>query len=164
MGYFVSRDDLIPIVNSIRRKKKIGLTGGVFDIFHAGHADFLKQCKSMCDVLIVAVNSDESVKIIKGPFRPIINEVNRIEVISSCMFVDFCFLFDEKNQFQNLNLIKPYFFFKGADYDFEKLNQIDNIEALSFRPEIVFIERKINLSTTGIIRKILDLGSNLQLK
>lgn len=150
----VQRDVLKELLTVCRKKQIIGLAGGAFDMFHAGHVDLLRKARKMVDILIVAVNSDASVKDYKAPDRPIIPEQDRITIVDSCKYVDFCFLFDEPNQFTNLSIIQPDVFIKGGDYSVEKLKRIDQIDMLEHQPKIVIVPRESEVSTTGIIARI----------
>ncbi len=148
-----TRESLISSLSQIRQGRVVGLTGGVFDILHIGHIKLLKEAKDFCDILIVAVNSDASVKKFK-PGRPIISGSLRLEVIASIMYVDYCFIFDEENQHSNLELIKPDIFIKGGDYSVESLKKIDGLDNLSFKPNVKIIPLASGISTSLIVEHI----------
>ena len=99
----------------------IGFTNGCFDILHAGHVRYLDRCKRLCDKLIVMVNADSSVKLIKGENRPINTLKNRLRVLNSLKSVDICIPFNEKDPLKHIKIIKPDFLFKGGDYKYKKL-------------------------------------------
>lgn len=103
--------------NAIRSNKSIVLTNGCFDILHAGHIHLLNESKKLGDILIVAVNSDRSVRSIKGKNRPINNEDDRIRMVSAINSVDHVMTFDQDTPEDLINLIKPDFLTKGADTD-----------------------------------------------
>src|SRR3989338_11563833 len=92
---FVSLQRLKTILRSSRKKKTVVFTNGCFDIIHAGHVRYLKKARSLGDILVVGLNSDSSVKAIKGPERPIVPERERAEVLGALSFVDYIVLFRE---------------------------------------------------------------------
>ena len=104
-------------VTSIRRtKKKIVFTNGCFDLLHKGHRDLIKQSFSFGDILIVGLNSDESVKRLKGEDRPIQNEVERKNALLNNRYVNEVYIFDDDTPLELINLIKPDILVKGGDY------------------------------------------------
>ena len=135
--------------------KTIVTTNGCFDILHAGHVRYLNKAKTFGDVLVVALNSDKSVRTIKGPDRPINNELNRAEVLCGLRSVDYVVLFDENSPLELLKFIKPDVHTKGADYTIETLPEAKAIIEAGGRIEFIpFVEGK---STTGVIRSILKI-------
>ena len=149
----IKQSELDFILNDLRaKKKKIVTTNGCFDILHAGHVRYLEHAKSFGDVLIVALNSDKSVKKIKGDSRPINNENDRAEVLCALKSVDYVVLFDESSPMELLLKIKPDVHTKGADYTIETLPEAKEIIASGGRIEFIpFVEGK---STTSIIEKM----------
>ena len=108
MGKLVSQFEIIDIVNKGHREgKTYVVTNGCFDILHVGHVRYLKKTKSFADYLIVLLNSDSSVKAIKGDSRPINNELDRAEILSSLSCVDYVVLFDESSPGNLLEKIRP---------------------------------------------------------
>ena len=104
----VNRNELDNLINKLRSENKtIVTTNGCFDILHVGHVRYLQKAKSFGDVLIVALNSDKSVKSIKGDSRPINNENDRAEVLSALRSVDYVVIFDEDSPVDLLLQIKP---------------------------------------------------------
>ena len=101
--------------------KTIGFINGAFDMFHSGHVALLKKAKEKCDYLIVAVNSDESIKRLKGESRPIINEQDRCDVLRSNKHIDDVVIFDDDEPTNIIRLINPHVVFKGADYKDKEL-------------------------------------------
>ena len=117
-----STDELKSIVEDLKKhNKKIVTTNGVFDILHIGHIRYLKEAKKLGDILIIAINSDNSVKKIKDPKRPLNNEKDRAEAIASLEHVDYVTIFNEENPIKFLEEIKPDIHVKGGDYN---INQI----------------------------------------
>ena len=94
----------------------LGFTNGCFDLLHEGHIHLLKKSKSYCDYLIVGLNSDNSVKRLKGKDRPIENQTRRYENLKSISYVDEVIIFDEDTPYDLINRIKPDVLFKGSDY------------------------------------------------
>ena len=103
-----TREALIELSEKYRGEgKTVGYTSGVFDILHRGHVQYLTDAKGECDVLIVGVNTDSSVQALKGPTRPIQHEEDRLQVIASLESVTHAFLFSDKNNNENIKLLKP---------------------------------------------------------
>ena len=153
MGKLLSQFEIIDIVNKGHREgKTYVVTNGCFDILHVGHVRYLKKTKSFADYLIVLLNSDSSVKAIKGDSRPINNELDRAEILSSLSCVDYVVLFDESSPGNLLEKIRPDVYTKGADYTIETLPEREVVERNNIRVEFIdFVQGK---STTNIINKI----------
>lgn len=149
----INRNELPNLLKKLRNENKtIVTTNGCFDILHVGHVRYLEKTKSFADVLIVALNSDKSVKSIKGESRPINNENDRAEVLSGLKSVDYVVLFDEDSPIDLLLEIKPDVYTKGADYTVETLPEAKKIIEAGGRIEFIsFVEGK---STTSIIEKM----------
>lgn len=146
---------LIPLVNKLKSKnKKIITTNGVFDILHLGHVKYLEQAKKLGGVLIVGVNTDASVKQIKGSQRPINNEKSRTGVLAAIESIDYVFLFNEKTPIKWLEKLKPNFHVKAGDYKLNEIIEKDVVEKNGGKIVVVKIEK--NYSTTRIIKKILS--------
>ena len=103
------------------RGKKVVFTNGCFDILHVGHIRYLKRAKKQGDFLVIGLNTDHSVKQIKGEERPIVPEKERAEVLSSLEFVDYVVLFDEPDPFLLIEYLKPNVLVKGADWPKNKI-------------------------------------------
>ena len=149
----INKNELQDLLKKLRNEHKtIVTTNGCFDILHVGHVRYLQKAKSFGDILIVALNSDKSVKSIKGESRPINNENDRAEVLSALRSVDYVVLFDEDSPINLLLEIKPDVHTKGADYTIETLPEAKGIMASGGRIEFIsFVEGK---STTSIINKM----------
>lgn len=132
--------------------KKIIFTNGCFDIIHVGHIRYLKQAISYGDCLIVAINSDESIKKIKGNNRPIIPQNQRAEILSSLEFVTYVTIFDEPTPIKLIKQIKPDFLIKGSDWSSDKIVGKDFVE--SYGGKVIRIKLVEGISTTKIIEKI----------
>lgn len=132
--------------------KKIVFTNGCFDILHVGHKRYLQEAATMGDILVVGVNSDDSVKRLKGPERPINSEQDRTEMLCAMKFVDYVVVFAEDTPYELIRKIQPDILVKGGDYKPEEVVGRDIVEARGGRLELIkFVDGK---STTNIINKI----------
>lgn len=148
-----TREQLIKISGKLKVKSKtVGYTSGTFDILHPGHIDYLEKAKAKCDVLIVGVNSDSSVKSYKNKDRPVNPELVRAKIVSSLRFVDYTFIFSEKNNQENIKLLKPNFYFKGGDYKPANLTSAEILK--SNGGQVVIIPFLEGYSTTSLIDQI----------
>lgn len=149
----VKRENLQDLLKKLRKDHKtIVTTNGCFDILHVGHVRYLEETKKYGDVLIVALNSDKSVRRLKGEGRPINNENDRAEVLNGLKSVDYVVLFDEDSPADLLAEIKPDVHTKGADYTVETLPEAKIIMENGGRLEFIkFVPGK---STTSTIAKI----------
>jgi len=150
-------DEIIKLIDKLKKQKKIVVTtNGCFDIIHSGHVEYLKKAKSFGDVLIIALNSDISVKKYKGDKRPINNWTNRAKVLEGLESVDYIVKFNEKTPVMILNKIKSHIHVKGGDYKKEDLPEYNTIIKNGGKIKIVKYIRGI--STTNIIKKILEIS------
>ncbi len=155
----ITRDSLPQLITRLRLQgKKIVFTNGCFDILHAGHVDYLTKAKEMGDFLIVGLNSDSSIRKIKGEKRPITNEDERAFVISNLKAVDCVVLFDEETPFELIQKIVPDVLVKGADWSIENIVGRDIVEANGGEVKTVIFTNQ--QSTSNIIKTILDKYSN----
>ena len=120
-------DTLDSTLESIN-KEKIVFTNGCFDILHPGHIHILDQAKSYGDRLIVGLNSDESIKRLKGPTRPKVSQKDRLRILSSIKFVDYVVLFEEDTPLKLIKKIKPNFLVKGGDYNSDDIVGAEFVE------------------------------------
>jgi rfaE bifunctional protein nucleotidyltransferase chain/domain len=132
--------------------RKVGFTCGAFDILHAGHVDYLTKARGLCDRLVVAVNSDESVRTYKNPFRPINSQEQRMQVIAALECVDAVTLMKETRPLRLLQLLRPDFYIKGGDYEPSKLRSGEFVR--SYGGEVAVIPVTVEASTTAILRRI----------
>jgi rfaE bifunctional protein nucleotidyltransferase chain/domain len=141
-----------------KKGKRIVLANGCFDLIHVGHIRYLKEAKAQGDVLVVALNSDTSVHTLKGEGRPILNEEERVEIISSFYFIDYITIFEALNVENILLTLKPHVHAKGSDYTKETVPERETV--LSYGGEIAItggpkvkntsaLSRKIGLKTEG---------------
>lgn len=152
----VSLKKLIPIVQKLKKQnKKIVTTNGVFDILHLGHVKSLEEAKKLGDVLIVGINSDFSVRQIKGEKRPINNEKSRTCVLAALEYIDYVFLFNEKDPRKWISKLKPDVHVKAGDY---KINQIIERDVIEKNDGKIIIAKMLEgYSTTALIHKILKI-------
>jgi D-beta-D-heptose 7-phosphate kinase/D-beta-D-heptose 1-phosphate adenosyltransferase len=148
--------ELKKIIDKERKSGKIIVfTNGCFDILHIGHIRYLKESKKYGDILIVAINSDSSVKALKGAERPIFNENERSEMLSSLECVDFVIIFNELDPYNIISFLKPDILVKGGDWSYEAIIGRDVLE--SYGGKVIRIPEIKGFSTTDIIDKILKL-------
>jgi rfaE bifunctional protein nucleotidyltransferase chain/domain len=154
-----SLDEIISLRNNFKQiNKTVVFTNGCFDILHSGHVDYLNKAKSFGDILIVGLNSDKSVKSIKGEKRPIICEIDRAFLLLNLKSVDYVVLFDEDTPDILIKAIIPDVLVKGADWELEKIVGKKEVEEAGGRVERV--EFVSQLSTSRIINTILDRYKN----
>ncbi|MCM1264908.1 MAG: D-glycero-beta-D-manno-heptose 1-phosphate adenylyltransferase [Candidatus Gastranaerophilales bacterium] len=153
MGQILGRKNISDFVKKLHEAgKTVVTTNGCFDILHVGHVKYLQKTKTYANYLIVLLNSDKSVKSIKGDSRPINNENDRAEILTALSCVDFVVMFDEDSPANLLDEIKPDVYTKGADYTMETLPERDIMIKNGTRVEFIdFVQGK---STTNIIDKI----------
>lgn len=148
-----TRDELAALSAKLRSEgRTVGFTSGTFDLLHGGHVSYLEEAKALCDVLIVGVNNDDSVKSYKGDQRPIVPEAYRLQVVAALACVDYAFLFPEKKNRANIEALRPHFYIKAGDYSPESLSSAKYLEP--WAGEVKIIPFVPGLSTTGIIEKI----------
>src|SRR3990172_10738566 len=138
----ISLPELGPRVAGLKQAgRRIVFTNGCFDILHVGHVRYLKSARALGDILIVGLNSDASVKRIKGDKRPIVPERERAEVLSSLRFVDYVVLFDEPDPYNTIAAIKPDILVKGGDWSPENIIGRDIVESCGGNVQTIpFIE------------------------
>lgn len=131
---------------------KIVFTNGCFDILHLGHIDYLSKARSKGDILIIGLNTDNSVKRLKGNSRPINDENARARILASFNFVDAVVLFDEDTPYELIKIVQPDILVKGSDYKPENIVGYDILKAKG--GDVVTIDFLEGYSTTGIVDKI----------
>jgi rfaE bifunctional protein nucleotidyltransferase chain/domain len=151
----IDRKKLIETVTALEKSgKKIVFTNGCYDLLHAGHVRFLKAAKKMGDVLLLALNSDASVRRLKGKNRPITPEAERAELMAGLACVDIVTLFREDDPYKIINDIKPEVLVKGGDWALDKIIGADIVTANGGKVKnIKYLKGK---STTNIIKKVLQ--------
>ncbi len=148
------RETLCATVQGLKAKgKRIVFTNGCFDLLHVGHIRYLEQAKSLGDILVVGLNSDRSVRSLKGPNRPILPEGERAEILSGLGCVDYVSVFDEADPFALISLLKPHILVKGGDWTRETTVGREVVEQGGGKVVILpFVEGS---STSNIIEAVL---------
>lgn len=153
MGKLIKEAELDSLIKELRNEnKKIVFTNGCFDILHVGHVKYLQKSAEFGDILIIGLNSDSSVKKLKGESRPINNEIDRAYVLCALKAVDYVVIFEENSPIDLLNKIKPDIYAKGADYTLQTLPEAPTV--LKNGGKVEFIEFVDGKSTTNIINSI----------
>jgi D-beta-D-heptose 7-phosphate kinase/D-beta-D-heptose 1-phosphate adenosyltransferase len=152
---YKSVDELSSISAKARKAGRLVVfTNGCFDLVHRGHIHLLRQAKMLGDILIVGVNSDVSVKAIKGPQRPIMPETDRIELIAALEMVDYVVAYNEPDPYRVIVAIQPNVLVKGGDWSADKIVGADVVEQNGGR--VAVIPYLPGFSTTQIIERIKD--------
>ena len=155
MSIVTNREEMIKIRYGLKRlNKKLVFTNGCFDILHSGHVDYLNKAKELGDYLLVGLNSDFSVKKIKGEKRPIINEMERASLLDNLKCVDYVTFFDENTPEQLISSIIPDILVKGADWALDKIVGREIVVANG--GEVKTIRFSCDQSTSKIINVIID--------
>jgi rfaE bifunctional protein nucleotidyltransferase chain/domain len=153
MDKILERKRLKEKVEALRKNgKKIAFTNGCFDILHVGHVRYLTEARKNADILILALNSDSSVRAIKGEKRPLVPEEERAEVLAAIECIDFITIFQESTPLELINLLKPDFLIKGGDWPEDKVVGRDEIKKWGGR--VIIIPEIKGKSTTNIVEKI----------
>ena len=148
------RDDLLRIIQDLKANgKRIIFTNGCFDLLHIGHVRYLEEAKSLGDILVVGVNSDASVRGLKGPNRPILPEEERAEILSGLGCVDYVTIFDEPTPFNLISLLLPHVLVKGGDWTKEETVGWETVERTG--GEVVILSFVEGASTSHLIETIL---------
>lgn len=133
-------------------KKKIVFTNGCFDILHRGHASYLNEARSLGDILIVGVNSDKSVRGLKGDGRPVHSELDRAYILDNLKSVDYAIIFDEATPYELIKEVMPDYLVKGGDWKEDEIIGSDIVKANGGK--VVSLNYINNYSTTGILNKL----------
>jgi len=149
-------DALLPLLEKRREKgKKIVFTNGCFDLIHIGHVRYLTKARSFGDLLVIGVNSDETVRQLKGESRPIVPCRERMEVLSAFSFCDYVVEFKEATPLKIISEILPHVLVKGGDWPLDQIVGRDIVKANKGGVERVKVEK--DKSTTNLINRIIDL-------
>ncbi|NOX47355.1 MAG: D-glycero-beta-D-manno-heptose 1-phosphate adenylyltransferase [Chlorobi bacterium] len=132
--------------------KKVVFTNGCFDILHLGHIDYLSKAKDLGDVLLIGLNTDSSVRRLKGESRPVVNEQARAKLLASLFFVDAIVLFDEDTPYELIKTVQPSVLVKGSDYEEEDIVGYDIVKANG--GSIKTLDFLKGYSTSSIIEKL----------
>jgi D-beta-D-heptose 7-phosphate kinase/D-beta-D-heptose 1-phosphate adenosyltransferase len=154
MGKILERMPLKEKIDALRGEgKKIAFTNGCFDILHVGHVRYLKEARKTADLLILALNSDSSVRSIKGNKRPLVPEEERAEVLAGLECVDFVTVFHELTPLELICLLKPDVLIKGGDWPEDKV--VGRTEIQKWGGQVKLIPEVLGKSTTNIVDKII---------
>ena len=149
------RKEISTIVNNLKNQgAKVVFTNGCFDILHLGHVRYLREAKKMGDILIVGLNSDDSVRVLKGRERPYVSEMERAEILASLECVDYVTIFSENRPDSLIRIIRPDIHVKGGDYRLSQLPERKMVESLGGK--VVVIPPIEGRSTTNIVERILS--------
>lgn len=150
-----TRKELLRIIKDLKAKgKRIVFTNGCFDLLHIGHVRYLEKARALGDVLVVGVNSDSSVRKLKGPKRPILSEEERAEILSGLGCVDYVTLFDEIDPLKLITSLQPDVLVKGGDWTKEQTVGKEVVERSG--GEVVIVPFVKGASTSNLIETILE--------
>jgi len=150
-----AKEDLRKIVDDFKTKgEKIIFTNGCFDLLHVGHIRYLEEAKALGDILVVGINSDQSVRRIKGPYRPILPEEERAEILSGLGCVDYITIFDEADPLELISFLRPHILVKGGDWTKETTVGKEVVERSG--GEVVILPFVQGASTSNLIEAILE--------
>jgi rfaE bifunctional protein nucleotidyltransferase chain/domain len=154
MGKILTWEALKREVERVRGEgEKVAFTNGCFDILHAGHVQYLREARKAGDLLILGLNSDASVRAIKGEKRPLVPQRERAEVVASLAAVDYVTLFDETTPLALIEYLRPDLLVKGGDWKEESVVGRDAVRSWGGR--VILIPMTEGVSTTNIVEKIL---------
>jgi len=149
----LTRDQVAAWADKLRREKhRVVLTNGVFDLLHPGHVRYLQAARAEGDALVVAINSDRSVRAIKGPTRPITPEAERAEILDALACVNVVVVFDEDTPAEIIKAVQPDILVKGADWAPDRIVGRDTVEARGGKVVLMPLEQ--GWSTTSIVERI----------
>ena len=157
MGKLLTNSEIAGEASRLKKAgKRIVFTNGCFDILHAGHVRYLAAARAEGDILVVGLNSDESVRLIKGEKRPVVSQMQRAEVLSGLSCVDYVVLFDEPDPLNLIKNVRPDILVKGGDWAEEDIIGTDFVKATGGR--VVRISVVPGISTSSIIKRILEIS------
>jgi rfaE bifunctional protein nucleotidyltransferase chain/domain len=150
-----AKEDLQRIVDDLKAKReRIVFTNGCFDLLHVGHIRYLEEAKALGDILVVGINSDRSVRNIKGPLRPILPEEERAEILSGLGCVDYITIFDEADPLELISSLQPHILVKGGDWIKETTVGKEVVERSG--GEVIILPFVQGASTSNLIEAILE--------
>jgi D-glycero-beta-D-manno-heptose 1-phosphate adenylyltransferase len=155
MKKILSLNQLLEIRLQVKQQgQKVVFTNGCFDLIHPGHIAYLKQARSLGDLLIVAINSDKSIQNIKGPLRPILTETERAIVMAALEVVSYVTIFDEETPHKIISTVLPDILVKGGDWSLDNIVGREEVEAAG--GQVLSLPYLAGASTTDIIGRILS--------
>lgn len=150
---FLEPEKLVPLLKSRQNNgQKVVFTNGVFDLLHAGHVTYLQAARKMGDLLVVALNTDDSVRQIKGPLKPLLPLAERAEMLLALSCVDYVSFFPEDNPYNVIKVLRPDYLVKGADWAPDKVIGRDLVE--SWGGKVVNVDLVPGRSTTNLIEDV----------
>jgi D-beta-D-heptose 7-phosphate kinase/D-beta-D-heptose 1-phosphate adenosyltransferase len=157
----INREELLRVRASLRAEgRRLVFTNGCFDILHVGHVRYLSEARRLGDALLVAINSDASVRALKGAGRPILNESERAEILAALSSVDFVTVFDAESPRALISEVLPDVLVKGGDYRLDEIHGREEVERAGGRVlSLPFVE---GASTTGIIERVKEINRDGQ--
>jgi D-beta-D-heptose 7-phosphate kinase/D-beta-D-heptose 1-phosphate adenosyltransferase len=148
--------DLLGVIHQLKQEgRKIVMTNGCFDLIHVGHVRYLQEAKHQGDVLIVALNTDQSARSLKGPQRPIVPEDERAEILAALACVDYVILFDEPTPLRLIEKLIPHVLVKGGDWQTHRIVGAQVVE--NSGGKVLSIPMTPGRSTSNLIEKILQM-------
>lgn len=160
MGKVISQEELIQVAAREKRSgRRVVFTNGCFDLIHPGHVRCLAEARALGDVLVVAVNSDKSVRGNKGSERPLVGEQDRAEVLAALASVDYVTIFDEPTPRALIARVLPSVLVKGADWPLEQVAGREEVEAAGGR--VLSIPLTPGYSTTNLVQRIRSAGTGV---
>ena len=154
MGQVVLLKNLASALSEIRQGQKVVFTNGCFDILHIGHIKYLQEARSQGDLLVVGIDTDASVRGLKGPTRPIQNEKDRSEILAALSCVDYVCLFDEGDPRPLIKEVRPDVLVKGGDWEIDQI--LGSEFVMSYGGEVKSLQFIKGRSTTNIVDRILN--------
>ncbi len=151
-------EELMEVRANLRKSGKIVVwTNGCYDLMHAGHIDCFRKAKKLGDILIAGVNSDESVRKLKGQGRPIHGQDRRAFLLSELTSIDYLLICNNENMSYYLNLLKPDIYAKGGDYNLETINQEERRLVEGYGGKVIIVPSIHDLPTTTIVDNLIEL-------
>jgi rfaE bifunctional protein nucleotidyltransferase chain/domain len=148
-------ENLVAFAENVHRQgARLVLTNGCFDLLHVGHVRYLQHARSLGDFLLVAVNSDASIRSLKGAERPVNSQENRAEILAAVRCVDCVTIFDSLRATQVIQKVRPVLYAKGGDYTLDTLDPEEATALVEVGAEIRFIPPTLGYSTTSLIGRL----------
>ncbi len=155
MDPILEASQLAPVLQYLQKQgKKVVFTNGVFDLLHLGHVTYLQAARAQGDLLVVGLNSDESVRRIKGPLKPLLPLAERAEMLLALQCVDFTTFFEEENPYHIIKILRPDVLVKGGDWALDKIIGADLVQ--SWGGEVMNIPVVEGRSTTNLIQMVVE--------
>ncbi|OQC48411.1 MAG: Bifunctional protein HldE [Candidatus Marinimicrobia bacterium ADurb.Bin030] len=152
----ITREQVSQIVSQLKREgRKVAFTNGCFDLLHIGHLELLEHARKLGDILIVGLNSDDSVRRLKGPQRPINTQLDRARILAALEVVDYVVIFNEDTPLELIQTIKPDFLIKGGDYSPDTIVGSAFVE--SYGGKVIVFPLVRGKSTSDLINTIFQL-------